>query len=178
MSRLFGSLRKLATANFQDRLVMSCCGARNFLFALAHKISTAATPYASLLLPLAALGNVPTSNPSVGMMQQRASYLRSLEDGARRACSSNPLSLPHSEIDKLAVACAECGYLRRRRTIPLMHTVHFPVLSERVFIISRVTPNVNTKTKRIRQSYFSNSFRFSDSKSNLIHNALSDSFHP
>ena len=58
-------------------------------------------------------------------MQQRASYLRSLEDGARRACSSNPLSLPHSEIDKLAVACAECGYLRRRRTIPLMHTVHF-----------------------------------------------------
>ena len=56
--------------------------------------------------------------PSVNMMQQRASYLRSLEDGARRACSSNPLSLPHSEIDKLAVACAECGYLRHRRTIP------------------------------------------------------------
>ena len=41
--------------------VMSCCGARNFLLALAHKISTAATPYASLLLPLAALGNVPAS---------------------------------------------------------------------------------------------------------------------
>ena len=40
---------------------MSCCGARNFLLALAHKISTAATPYASLDLPPAALGNVPTS---------------------------------------------------------------------------------------------------------------------
>ena len=73
------------------------------------KISTAATPYASLLLPLAALGNVPTSKPSVGTMQQRASYLRSLEDGARRACSSNPLSLPHSEIDKLACQAQSVG---------------------------------------------------------------------
>ena len=43
------------------RLVMSCCGARNFLFAIAHKIPTAATPSASLALPPAALGNVPTS---------------------------------------------------------------------------------------------------------------------
>ena len=43
------------------RLVMSCCGARNFSFAIAHKISTAATPYASLDLPPAALGNVPAS---------------------------------------------------------------------------------------------------------------------
>ena len=34
-------------------------------------------------------------------------------------------SISHSEIDKLAVACVECGYLRRRRTIPLMHTVHY-----------------------------------------------------
>ena len=56
-------MQKFATANFQDRLVMSCCGARNFLLALAHKISTAATPYASLDLPPAALGNVPTSIP-------------------------------------------------------------------------------------------------------------------
>ena len=32
-----------------------------FLFALAHKISTAATPYASLHHPPGALGNVPTS---------------------------------------------------------------------------------------------------------------------
>ena len=40
-------------------------------------------------------------------------------------CSSNPLRIPHSKIDKLAGACAECGYLRHRRTIPLMQTVHF-----------------------------------------------------
>ena len=60
-TRLFRAFATAMLANFQDRLVMSCCGARNFLLALAHKISTAATPYASLLLPLAALGNVPTS---------------------------------------------------------------------------------------------------------------------
>ncbi len=35
----------------------SCCGARNFQLANAHKISTAATPYSSLDLPQAALGN-------------------------------------------------------------------------------------------------------------------------
>ena len=60
-TRLFCVFATCVLSNFQDRLVMSCCGTRNFLLALAHKISTAATPYASLLLPLAALGNVPTS---------------------------------------------------------------------------------------------------------------------
>ena len=43
------------------RLVMPCCGTRNFSFAIAHKISTDATPSASLALPPAALGNVPAS---------------------------------------------------------------------------------------------------------------------
>ena len=41
--------------------VMTSCGARNFLLALAYKISTAATPYCSLPLPQAALANVPAS---------------------------------------------------------------------------------------------------------------------
>ena len=72
-SRLFDALQKLATANFQDCLVMSCCGARNFLLALAHKISTAATPYASLHLPPAALGNVPTSHTTPEDRQARLS---------------------------------------------------------------------------------------------------------
>ena len=36
-------------------LVMSCCGAQNSLFSFAHGILTAATSYASLFLPLAAL---------------------------------------------------------------------------------------------------------------------------
>ena len=40
---------------------MSCCGAQNLLLAFARQILTAATPYASLHLPPAALGNVPTS---------------------------------------------------------------------------------------------------------------------
>ncbi|MBR2353337.1 MAG: hypothetical protein IKA76_02400 [Clostridia bacterium] len=41
-----------------------------------------------------------------------------LKMGLGELCSSNPLRIPHSEIDKLAVACAECGYLRRRRNNP------------------------------------------------------------
>ena len=36
-----------------------CCGAQNLLLARARQILTAATPYASLHLPQAALGNVP-----------------------------------------------------------------------------------------------------------------------
>ena len=36
------------------------------------------------------------------MMHFVASYLRSLLDVARRACSSDPLRIPHSKIDKLA----------------------------------------------------------------------------
>ena len=36
-----------------------CCGARNFLLAFAHKISTAATPFCSLSPPPAAVANVP-----------------------------------------------------------------------------------------------------------------------
>ena len=63
--RIYVQAQKSSTFNIKFsrlRLIMSCCGARNFLLALAHKISTAATPYASLLLPLAALGNVPTSH--------------------------------------------------------------------------------------------------------------------
>ena len=64
--RIYVYAQKSSTFNIKFsrlRLVMSCCGARNFLFAEAHKISTAATPFASLSLPLAALGNVPTSIP-------------------------------------------------------------------------------------------------------------------
>ena len=37
----------------------SCCGAQNSLLACAHRILTAATPFCSLLPPLAALANVP-----------------------------------------------------------------------------------------------------------------------
>ena len=37
---------------------------------------------------------------------------------ARRVCSSNPLRIPHPKIDKLAVACAGCGYIRHRRNMP------------------------------------------------------------
>ena len=39
----------------------SCCGAQNSLLACAHRILTAATPFCSLLPPLAALANVPLS---------------------------------------------------------------------------------------------------------------------
>ncbi len=46
---------------FRVSPVMSCCGARNFFQHCRVKISTAATPYASLHLPPAALGNIPTS---------------------------------------------------------------------------------------------------------------------
>ena len=37
----------------------SCCGTQNSLLAYAHRILTAATPFCSLLPPLAALANVP-----------------------------------------------------------------------------------------------------------------------
>ena len=37
----------------------SCCGAQNSLLACAHRILTAATPFCSLLPPLAALANIP-----------------------------------------------------------------------------------------------------------------------
>ena len=43
----------------------SGCGARNFLLAYAHKISTAAPPFCSLLSPLAALANVPLTPPRI-----------------------------------------------------------------------------------------------------------------
>ena len=44
-----------------------------FLKRISAKISTAATPYASLLLPLAALGNVPTSHTTPEDRQARLS---------------------------------------------------------------------------------------------------------
>ena len=43
--------------------VMSCCGAQNLLLAYARQILTAATPYASLYPPQAALGNGSASIP-------------------------------------------------------------------------------------------------------------------
>ena len=67
----------------------------------------------------------PLRYPSVNMMQQRASYLRSLV-----RCGSMSLlieSTSHTPLgDRQArLSGAECGYLRSRRTIPLMHTVHY-----------------------------------------------------
>ncbi len=49
----------VAEAGFEPT---SCCGARRFGSSEPH-LSTAATPFSSLHLPQAALGNVPFGNP-------------------------------------------------------------------------------------------------------------------
>ena len=54
-----GAQQPRAIPQSRLRRASSCCGAQNSLLAYAHRILTTATPFCSLLPPLAALANVP-----------------------------------------------------------------------------------------------------------------------